>query len=261
MAIVDENHKIYADHTGKLPMKSSRGKKYILIMYVYDANVILSEPLKSRSSSHIMETYTKQVEHLKNRGYIPQVHYLDNDSSPILNKYNRQEYIGYQMVPPHIHRVNAVNKSIITLKDPFISGLVITDTWFPMHLCCCLIPQAANTLNMLRPCQQNPTMSAHTAIEGQFDFNKTPLEPPGTKVLVHKNHSSIKLGKYTHGTTQQPNMCSATSINMNNCHNIFLSSWVIWISLYHVSFDIYYGVNIVLATPISISCYLDSVSW
>ena len=48
------------------------------------------------------------------------------------------------------------------------------------------------TLNMLRPCRRNPTMLAHTAIEGHFDFNKTPIAPPGIKVLVHKNPQQCK---------------------------------------------------------------------
>ena len=59
MNTVDENHKIYTEQTGKPPITSSPGNKYILIMYVYDANAILKEPLKSRSGSHILETYTK----------------------------------------------------------------------------------------------------------------------------------------------------------------------------------------------------------
>ena len=61
MATVEETHKIYTDQTGKFPITYSRGNKYILIMYVYDDNAILSAPLKSRSGSHILEAYIKQV--------------------------------------------------------------------------------------------------------------------------------------------------------------------------------------------------------
>ena len=39
-------------------------------------------------------------------------------------------------------------------------------------------------------------MPAYTALEGQFDFNKTPLAPPGINVMVHKNLNSVKLGGY-----------------------------------------------------------------
>ena len=47
-------------------MMSSRGNKYILIMYVYDPYSTLEEPLKIRSCNHILEAYTKQVEQLTN---------------------------------------------------------------------------------------------------------------------------------------------------------------------------------------------------
>ena len=71
MATVGETHKIYTDRTGKFTITSSQGNKYILIMYLYDANAILASPMNSRSVSHILEAYTKQVEHLTHRGYIP----------------------------------------------------------------------------------------------------------------------------------------------------------------------------------------------
>ena len=30
-------------------------------------------------------------------------------------------------------------------------------------------------------------MSAYMALEGAFDYNKTPLAPPGTKLVIHEN--------------------------------------------------------------------------
>ena len=54
MATVDETNKIYTNQMGKSPMTSSRGKKYVLIMYVYDTNAILELPLKSRSRRNIL---------------------------------------------------------------------------------------------------------------------------------------------------------------------------------------------------------------
>ena len=42
MATVEETHKIYTDQTGKYPITSSQGNKYMPIMYVYDANAILA---------------------------------------------------------------------------------------------------------------------------------------------------------------------------------------------------------------------------
>ena len=134
MATVDETQKIYTDQTGKFPITSCRGNKYILIMYVYDANAILASPLKSIPDSHILEDYTKQVEQLTHREYRPRVHWLDNQASASLNKYNKQKYIDYRFVTPHIHRVNAAERSIMTWKYRFIARISITETRFPMHL-------------------------------------------------------------------------------------------------------------------------------
>ena len=41
------------------------------------------------------------------------------------------------------------------------------------------------TLNMLRGSRLNPKLSAHAQMHGIFDFNRTPLAPPGIRVLVH----------------------------------------------------------------------------
>ena len=41
------------------------------------------------------------------------------------------------------------------------------------------------TLNLLRSARVNPNLSAYAYLFGEFDFNKTPLAPPGTKVLSH----------------------------------------------------------------------------
>mmetsp|Transcript_30567 Transcript_30567/g.62466 ORF Transcript_30567/g.62466 Transcript_30567/m.62466 type:complete len:109 (-) Transcript_30567:1347-1673(-) len=55
-----------------------------------------------------------------------------------------------------------------------------------MHHWCKLIPQATMTLNMLRPCRQNPALSAWEALFGAFSFDATPLAPPGTLTFVHE---------------------------------------------------------------------------
>jgi hypothetical protein len=37
---------IYTDQTGSFPVISSKGKKYIMVLYEYDGNSILEEPIK-----------------------------------------------------------------------------------------------------------------------------------------------------------------------------------------------------------------------
>ena len=174
MATVDESHKIYTEQTGKFPMTSSGGNKYVLIMYVYNTNTILAELLNSRSVSHILEAYTKKVKHLKNRGYIPRVHFMDNKASSILRNYNHQKDTGYPLVLPHVYHVNSADRAIRTWKYRFIAGLAIIDTRFTTNIWCQLIPQATTTLNMLIPCRQNPTMLEYTVIGGYLTSTKHP---------------------------------------------------------------------------------------
>ena len=93
--------------------------------------------------------------------------------------------ITFQRVPPHVHQRNAAERAIQTFKNHFVSGLATSDPTFPIHEWDRLIPQAQLTLNLLRISRVNQQLSAHAILFGNFDFNKTPLAPPGTKVLIH----------------------------------------------------------------------------
>jgi hypothetical protein len=98
----------------------------------------------------------------------------------------RAKSVTFQLVPPHNHRRNAAEKAIGTWKDHFIAGLSSLDPNFQMHFWCRLIPQATTTLNLLRQSHINPQLSAEAQLNGAFDFNTTPLAPPGTRVVVHE---------------------------------------------------------------------------
>ena len=85
-----------------------------------------------------------------------------------------------------MHCTNAAEKTINIWKCHFIAGLSSVDPNFPMHLWCRLIEQATTTLNLLRPARINPRLSAYAQLNGAFDYNRTPLAPPGIKVLIHE---------------------------------------------------------------------------
>jgi hypothetical protein len=61
-----------------------------------------------------------------------------------------------------------------------------------MHLWCRLIPQANITLNLLRGSRVNPKLSAYAQVHVPFDFNRTPLAPPGNFVLGHEKPDKRK---------------------------------------------------------------------
>ena len=119
-------------------------------------------------------------------GLRPRLHTLDNEASTSLKEFLTAEHVEYQLVPPHIHRRNSAERAIQTFKNHFIAGLASTDPNFPLSNWRRLLPQAELTLNLLRPSRLNPKLSAYAQLEGAFDFNRTPLAPPGTRVIVHE---------------------------------------------------------------------------
>jgi hypothetical protein len=58
-----------------------------------------------------------------------------------------------------------------------------------MHLWERLLPQAVITLNMMRTSRINPKLSAAMHIFGQYDFNRAPMAPPGTRIIAHDTPS------------------------------------------------------------------------
>jgi hypothetical protein len=178
--------KIYTDRTGQFPMTSSQGNKYILVLHEYDTNPILTEALHNQTAPEILPAYKKLVTYLHNRGFQPKIHWLDNEASKDLIHFNHSKQIEFQLVPPDMHRRNAAERAIRTWKNHFVAGLCSTGTQFPTYLWDRLIEQSSITLNLLRPSIRNPKISAYTILEGTFDYNKTPLAPPGTKVIIHK---------------------------------------------------------------------------
>ena len=181
--------KLYTDLTGRFPVQSSRGHKYILVAYNFDSNSIHVRPLKSRHDNDTIQAYEDIYNMLKQRGQKPLLHWLDNEASKALKNFIQKEQTEYQLTPPHIHRRNAAERVIRTFKNHFISGLCSVDNNFSLHLWCRLLDQAELTLKILRTSRINPNLSAHEQLHGIHDFNATPLVPPGTKCIAHEKSS------------------------------------------------------------------------
>ena len=177
--------KIASDPTGRFIIPSSNGNAYILVVYDYDSNMIFAEPMKSRSGPDHLAAYKNIHALLTSRGLRPQLQRLDNEASTQLKTFLSDNQVDFQLVPPHAHRRNSAERAIRVFKNHFIAGLCSTDPSFPLHLWDRLLPQALLTLNLLRSSHINPKLSAQALIHGSFDFNRTPLAPPGTKVLIH----------------------------------------------------------------------------
>jgi hypothetical protein len=176
---------IHTDQTGQFIVPSSTGNNYLLILYDYDSNSILAEPMRNRTGQCILLAYKAVHARLVAAGLRPQLQRLDNECSDALKDFLTAETVDYQLVPPGMHRRNAAERAIRTFKNHFIAGLCSVDKNFPLHLWDKLVPQAEATLNLLRGSRINPKLSAYAQLQGTFDFNRTPLAPPGIRVLVH----------------------------------------------------------------------------
>ena len=60
-----------------------------------------------------------------------------------------------------------------------------TDTYFPISKWYRLLYQYAIILNLLRNSRVRPALSAYAYLFGPCDFNKYPMAPPGTHIIVH----------------------------------------------------------------------------
>ena len=114
---------------------------------------------------------------------------MDNECPQLVKEYFNQEEIKYQLAPPGEHRTNAAERAIRTAKNHLKAGWWAMDKDFPMHLWDQTIPQAEISLNLLQGSRSsnriNPKLSAYEQLHGRYDFNATPLAPPGVKVLAH----------------------------------------------------------------------------
>ena len=184
--VMETTGQIYSDQTGRFVVPSNTGNNYLLIVYDYDSNAILAEPMRTRTSASIITAYKTVHARLCKAGFRPKLQRLDNECSEEFKELLHKEGIDFQLVPPGSHRRNAAERAIQTFKDHFIAGLCSLDKDFPLHLWDKLLLQAELTLNLLRGSRTQPHLSSYAAMKGFFDFNRTPLAPPGIRVMAHE---------------------------------------------------------------------------
>jgi hypothetical protein len=88
-----------------------------------------------------------------------------------------------------------------------------------MHLWDRLLPQAVITLNMLRISRINPKLSASTHIDGQYDYNKAPMAPPGTRIIAHET-LNLRRTCAPHG---QDGWYIGPALEHYRCYDVYIS--------------------------------------
>ena len=77
---------------------SLSGMQYICVLYDYDSNAILVEPMKSRSDTDMEKAYTKLYDYLTGRGLKPKLNVMDNEASTAIKKLLTQRDTKFRAV-------------------------------------------------------------------------------------------------------------------------------------------------------------------
>ena len=215
--VINANETVYSDQTGRLPVQSNRGNTSLMVYYDVDANYIDAEPIRNHADNQMIVAYQKLWERVnRGRKIKPNLHILDNEASEAFKSEIRKN-CNLQLVPPDTHRRNLAERAIQTFKSHFIAILAGVDPSFPMSLWDRLVPQAVMTLNLLRQSNKTPSISAYQHVNGNFDYNKTPLAPLGCAVEMHESTNRRK--------TWDPHSLSGwylgTTTEHYRCHKIF----------------------------------------
>jgi hypothetical protein len=100
------------NQTGRFPVVSIKGYKYIMILYDYNSNAILAKPIKDRTAPELLKACQVMEQDLVARGLKPKLMKLDNEASTLLKTYLHQQNITFQLVPPYRHRQNSDHSKI-----------------------------------------------------------------------------------------------------------------------------------------------------
>eukprot|EP00804_Cyclotella_cryptica_P025029 CCRYP_015949-RA/>CCRYP_015949-RA protein AED:0.34 eAED:0.26 QI:0/0/0/0.75/1/1/4/0/538 len=186
------NPKLYTDDMGRFPIRSRSGNQYIMLAYHCDSNAILVEPFQSRHDRHRIAAHGRIMTRLKEKGHTIDHQILDNEASNAYRQTITQDWKAtYQLVPPHVHRANAAERAIQTLKAHFLSILAGIDASLPTTSGTSYSPkQNSPSISFANP--PRPATSAWEAFNGPLNYDATPLGPIGCPVLIHNKASTRK---------------------------------------------------------------------
>ena len=185
MTVTEAEGFISSDQTGKFPRKSNKGNQYICVFYIFDPNFIKGIPIKSRKKEELLRAYEEVYAWCTQRGYKPQLHKMDNETSKDVEDFIASQNTRHQLTPPDMHRTNPAEKALQTYKCCVKSTIASLPPNFPISYWCRLLPQVDLSVNIVRPSRQNPRLSAWATMEGEFHFDATPIAPPGSKMYIH----------------------------------------------------------------------------
>ncbi|KAL7516095.1 hypothetical protein ACHAWF_000024, partial [Thalassiosira exigua] len=150
VSVEEAKETIYTDQTGAFPARSRKGNRYIMVLCEIDNNIIISEPMRNRTSGEMVRAYRALIKRLKNAGIKPKKQVLDNEASEEYKQAIKEEGLEYELVPKGQHRRNIAEKAIQTYKSHAIGVCSGLPQSFPLHQWDELLPQIDMQVNLLR---------------------------------------------------------------------------------------------------------------
>jgi hypothetical protein len=181
-----EKGQISTDLTVIFPTTSLSGNKYILILYDYDSNSVLSAPMKNRGDKETVCVFDLLIQSLIIHRLQPSLHRLENEAYLAISHYHIKQGIDYRVAPPHIHHRNNSEYAIQTFKNHFITGLCPVDPSFPLKSWDKFLPQA--TILSIS-CANHVLTHACPPMPNSMDImisTGPPWRPPGSRIIAHE---------------------------------------------------------------------------
>ena len=134
----------------------------------------------------IAEAYTKCYEKITRHGHVVKLSIIDICSTD-LKRVILKIKGDLELVPPHQHRWNAAERAIRTAKNYLLARLATCNPDYPIAEWDRLLTQSEIILSLLRNSRVTPKLSAWAYHNGFFDFDKIPIAPLDTKIVMHSN--------------------------------------------------------------------------
>ena len=175
----DERERIHIDLTGQLH------DKYVMLMYTSKKNYIHFELVDRRLKGPLLDAFKAGLAFFREHGVHPRTVRMDNEISDDFRDMAKEENLTLDIVPPNCHRRNKAERGIRTAKNHLIATMANAHPDFPMTAVKHLFAQAEITLNLMRD-SPNAHVTAWEDMFGRpYDFNRHPIGPPGTRVVIH----------------------------------------------------------------------------
>lgn len=210
----------HADISGRFPVTSASGTEYLFVAFCEYANYIHFELMRDRSTAELVGAHTRTYNFFLRRGIRANYLRIDNEVSKELRDYcaTQSPPIKIEFVPPNVHRANKSERQMGIAKNHLIAGINTTDRDFVLEAWDTLSWSAELSLNLLRQSGISRYMSAYQQLHGKFDFRKTPIAPPGTKVVVYETPGTR--GSFANRGT--PAFYVGPAMEHNGCFTVYV---------------------------------------